>query len=121
MVWRVAEHGFTTGRDSGYPTLEHIGPIFGTFVGANDEVTRLLEFLPENRREVAVQQIDSNTGRYTNNTVMTPVYEAVKVDVLTQAQADGRQQEFLDQAQARVDAQIARLEAQADALRANKG
>lgn len=110
-IWRVIKHGVTDGRDSGYPTINPVGPLFGTRRGAQDEANRLLDLIPANRRTIVVPVKGDVAFRD------APVYEVEKYEVLSQAEADARQQKFVDDARNRIAEKAARLEAEAKALR----
>jgi len=117
--YQVIEHGFTTGRDSGYPATFHTGPQFGTTRGAQGEADRLLSMLDWKPKTIMVTQINPETGSYDfTNQVEKPVYEVVKVPILTQAQADARIQGFVNKAIDAAEKKAASLEAEAATIRA---
>ena len=115
-VYRVVKNGYTAGRDGGYPMTTPFGPFFGTKKGAQDEADRMLRSMTPSVSKTVVHMVFKNE-RWSNDTAVKPVYEVEAFPVLTQAQADQRQADFVTEAQEALEAKIREHEAAAEQLR----
>lgn len=117
-VYRVLHRTYTSGRDSGYPASDYVGPLFASIRDAETEASRLLALLSESERKtVTWPTLNPATNTYSGPPESLPVYEAVPVEVLGRPEAQERR---IAMDQAIADRQIAeaeRLEAQAARLR----
>jgi len=116
-VFQVIFHGQTTGRDSGYPTIEAVGPLFKSSKSAQVEADRLLARLSERERLTRMVTISPSTGTYSGPTVERPTYEVREVLILSISEADERQQGFISKEVKVLLDRAARLETQAQEIR----